>query len=84
VLKLPNGQYLDLAIEPLFASDPEDWQWHDGADRLHGKLVALGIPHTAILDLQAGGHGPAYYDSVAPDAIRFLLTALEAEGRRLA
>ena len=34
--------------------------------------------------LDAGGHGPAYYDSVAPDAIRFLLTALEAEGRRLA
>lgn len=24
VLKLPNGQFLDLAIEPLFASDPED------------------------------------------------------------
>ena len=80
-----------LHVHPLnwprhqwFASDPEDWQWHDGADRLHGKLVALGIPHTAILDLQAGGHGPAYYDSVAPDAIRFMLAALEAEGRRLA
>jgi len=79
-----------LHVHPLnwprhqwFASDPEDWQWHDGADRLHGKLVALGIPHTAILDLQAGGHGPAYYDSVASDAICFLLTALEAESRRL-
>lgn len=24
VLKLPNGQFLDLAIEPLFATDPED------------------------------------------------------------
>ncbi|QBK06059.1 hypothetical protein DW355_16205 [Hylemonella gracilis] len=24
VLKLPDGQYLDLAVEPLFASDPED------------------------------------------------------------
>lgn len=24
VLKLPNDQYLDLAIEPLFASDPEE------------------------------------------------------------
>ena len=23
VLKLPNAQYLDLAIEPLFATDPE-------------------------------------------------------------
>ena len=24
VLKLPNGQFLDLAIEPLFATDPEE------------------------------------------------------------
>ena len=24
VLKLPNGQFLDIAIEPLFAADPED------------------------------------------------------------
>lgn len=24
VIELPNGQFLDLAIEPLFAADPED------------------------------------------------------------
>jgi len=24
VLQLPNGQFMDLAIEPLFASDPEE------------------------------------------------------------
>ncbi|MDP3655150.1 MAG: hypothetical protein Q8R67_26120 [Rhodoferax sp.] len=24
VLKLPNGQFLDIAIEPLFASNPEE------------------------------------------------------------
>lgn len=24
VLKLPNGQFMDIAIEPLFASDPEE------------------------------------------------------------
>ena len=24
VVKLPNGQFLDLAVEPLFAEDPED------------------------------------------------------------
>ena len=24
VLKLPNGQFLDIAIEPLFAADPEE------------------------------------------------------------
>jgi S-formylglutathione hydrolase FrmB len=80
-----------LHVHPLnwprhqwFASDPEDWQWHDGADRLHGKLAALGIPHTAILDVRGGGHGPEYYNRIAPDAVRFILTALESEARRLA
>jgi len=80
-----------LHVHPLnwprhqwFASDPDDWQWHDGAARLHEKLVALGIPHTAVLDRRGGGHGPAYYDLVAPDAIRFVLAALDAEARRLA
>jgi hypothetical protein len=24
VLKLPDGQFMDIAIEPLFATDPED------------------------------------------------------------
>jgi hypothetical protein len=24
VIKLPNGLFMDIAIEPLFASDPED------------------------------------------------------------
>lgn len=24
VLQLPNGQFMDIAIEPLFATDPED------------------------------------------------------------
>jgi hypothetical protein len=24
VIKLPDGQFMDIAIEPLFASDPED------------------------------------------------------------
>ena len=75
---------LDWPRHQWFASDPDDWQWHDGAARLHGKLGALGIPHTARLDLRAGGHGPAYYDRVAPEAIRFVLESLEAESRRLA
>jgi hypothetical protein len=30
VIRLPDGQYLDLAIEPLFATDPEDlWRSTD-------------------------------------------------------
>jgi hypothetical protein len=39
VLKLPNGQYLDLAIEPLFARDPEDvWASADTEDALNDVL----------------------------------------------
>jgi hypothetical protein len=39
VVKLPNGQFLDLAIEPLFASDPEDtWASTDSDDVLNDIL----------------------------------------------
>ena len=39
VLRLPNGQYLDLAIEPLFASDPEEtWSSTQDEDQLEDIL----------------------------------------------
>ncbi|MFZ4623632.1 MAG: hypothetical protein ACOYNF_05285 [Rhodoferax sp.] len=39
VLKLPNQQYLDIAIEPLFASDPEEsWASTDDEDVLDDLL----------------------------------------------
>ena len=39
VLKLPNGQFLDIAIEPLFATDPEDtWASTDSEDELNDIL----------------------------------------------
>lgn len=39
VLKLPNQQYLDLAIEPLFASDPEEtWSSTEDDDALNDIL----------------------------------------------
>jgi hypothetical protein len=79
-----------LHVHPLnwprhqwFASDPADLHWHDGAARLHSKLVALGIPHTAILEPPADGIGPALADRVAAEAMRFVLDALDAESRRI-
>jgi S-formylglutathione hydrolase FrmB len=79
-----------LHVHPLnwprhqfFASDPADLHWHDGAARLHSKLVALGIPHTAVLEPRDGGGSIAYDDAVAADAMRFLLAALDQEARRL-
>ncbi|EGI78094.1 hypothetical protein [Hylemonella gracilis] len=39
VLKLPDGQHLDLAVEPLFASDPEDlWRSTDDEEVLDNFL----------------------------------------------
>lgn len=39
VLKLPNSQYLDMAIEPLFASDPEEtWSSTEDNDTLNDIL----------------------------------------------
>ena len=39
VIKLPDGQYLDLAIEPLFATDPEDlWRSTDDEEVLEEFL----------------------------------------------
>ena len=39
VLKLPNNQFLDVAIEPLFATDPEDtWTSSEDMDVLNDIL----------------------------------------------
>jgi hypothetical protein len=39
VLKLPNGVFMDVAIEPLFASDPEEtWSSTDDDDVLNDIL----------------------------------------------
>ncbi|MCM2341592.1 hypothetical protein [Rhodoferax sp.] len=39
VLKLPNNQFLDIAIEPLFASDPEEtWASTEDDDVLNDLL----------------------------------------------
>ena len=78
-----------LHVHPLnwpryqwFASDPADWHWHDGAARLHSKLVALGIPHEWLLESR--GSPETFNDEVAPEAIRFVVAALDKESRRLA
>jgi len=79
-----------LHVHPLnwprhqcFAADPADPLWFDGAARLHDKLGALGIPHTALLTLPTRP-GPCYEDRVAPEIVDFVVAALDAESRRLA
>jgi len=79
-----------LHVNPLrypphiyFCIDPDDQPWHRGNDRLHEKLSALGIAHTADLNTQAGAHSWEYFNSMAEPAIRFLLDGLEKESRKL-
>ena len=79
-----------LHVHPLnwqrhqcFAGDPADHRWHDGAARLHGKLVALGIPHVAWLEGRAGA-AERFREEAFADVIRFVIDALEREALRIA
>jgi len=79
-----------LHVHPLnwprhqfFACDPDDRHWYDGSVRLQSKLVALGIPHVAILEPRGGGHDPVYYDRIAPEVMAFVLDRLDQESRRI-
>ena len=65
-----------------FACDP-DSPWLRGNDRLHEKLMALGVPHTFDFTTPACGHSWTYYDRLAPTLIRFAIEGLEKELRRL-
>jgi S-formylglutathione hydrolase FrmB len=79
-----------LHVHPLnwprnlwFCCDPNDYRWHESADRLRMKLAALGIPHECDLESTAGGHGFDYYNAMAPRAVAFLAERLEKERRRV-
>jgi S-formylglutathione hydrolase FrmB len=80
-----------LWIHPLnwprhqfFCCDPEDFRWHESADRLRMKLYSLGVPHACDLETTGGGHGFDYYNRLADRAISFLAEKLDEERRRIA
>ena len=79
-----------LHVHPLnwprqqwFASSPADHHWHDGAQRLHSKLVALGIPHEWVLEGLPGEDAAAFEARVATAAVEFLVSSLDKESRRI-
>ena len=41
VLKLPNGQFMDMAIEPMFATDPEDTWTSTGDDDVLNDVLDM-------------------------------------------
>lgn len=59
-----------------FACSPGS-KWYRGNDRLHEKLVALSIPHTAELNATAPD------DDWFPPMLDFITSALERESHRL-
>ena len=61
-----------------FAADPAG-PWHRGADRLHEKLTAYGVPHAADLDTT----GPGYVAKKLPELVAFVAAGLARESRRL-
>src|SRR5262249_47877597 len=67
----------------FFCTDPADVHWYRGADRLHEKLNALGIPHESDLTTRAGGHSWDYFNHMAERVQRFIHDGLVQEGRRL-
>lgn len=54
VLKLPDGQYMDIAIEPLFATDPEDmWRSTDDEsvlDEVLGMVESEEVMYEFVAD----------------------------------
>ena len=66
-----------------FCDDPEDAAWFRGNDRLHEKMNALGVEHTADLTTEGGGHSWAYFNRMAEPALRFIYQGLDKESRRL-
>ena len=79
-----------LHIHPLywprniwFCCDPTDVRWHTSAERLRMKLAALGIPHEAELETEAGGHGFPYYNEMASRSVGFIADRLERERLRI-
>jgi S-formylglutathione hydrolase FrmB len=75
-------QPFDWPPQIWFACDP-DSPWLRGNDRLHEKLMALGIPHTFDFTTKVCGHSWTYYDFLAPAMMRFVMEGLEKESRRL-
>lgn len=79
-----------LHIHPLnwprhqfFCCDPQDYRWHESADRLRMKLFSLGVPYECDLETTCGGHGFTYYAKMAATAIGFVAERLEKERLRV-
>jgi S-formylglutathione hydrolase len=65
-----------------FCCAPTDPACLRGNDRLHEKLSAMGVPHTADLDTRPAP-GANYAQHMTPPMVAFVAGALDQEARRL-
>jgi len=70
-LNWPRHQFL--------CSDPQDFLWHTGSERLASKLMSSGVPFQRDLTTSYGGHGWRYFNAMADRVVRFLAEALQKE-----
>jgi hypothetical protein len=47
------------------------------------KMGSMGVPYTADMETEAGGHGFLYYNHMAERAVGFIAERLEQERRRI-
>lgn len=79
-----------LHIHPLnwprnqwFCADPNDFYWHDSAERLRMKLYSLGVPYEGDLETTANATGCPYYKKMIGPAMEFIAERLDTERRRV-
>lgn len=65
-----------------FCCSPDDAWSARGNDRLHEKLSAIGVPHTADLDTRAKPNA-SYVEEMTPKMMAFIAEALRREAKRL-
>lgn len=66
-----------------YCIDPNDAFWYRGNDRMHEKMMALGVEHSCDLTTEAGGHSWEYFNAMAEPVMEFLYKGLDIESRRL-
>jgi S-formylglutathione hydrolase len=67
----------------FYCADPGDGFWYRGADRLHEKLNALGIPHEVDLATICAGRANEYAKRMMERSLRFLQAGLAKESLRI-
>jgi S-formylglutathione hydrolase len=73
----------DYPPHVFYCADPADGFWYRGADRLHEKLNALGIPHEVDMVTTSDGGAADYAERMMERSLRFLQAGLAKESLKI-